>query len=264
MSAKLVPLPLGDPPGIQVSTTALKVIDPKLTIEQAGEILANAVSMGDTVRWWVGDLLLYAESRWGEESAQLLDATRLSEHQLTKYRWVAEKVRPSLRRENLSFSHHELVAAQTPDDQARLLAMAEAGGQSVAQFREAIRDHKALFEEQRPPTMQVVMDQPTSTVDAVRGLRFVKETLRTVAGTSAEASDALRLPEAARGVDNALRVVSRAALLEDVLAAASELLAAGQPQTGLPEPAVIVPSGPWDKLSAAVVTTTERRAHGNH
>ncbi len=258
MSAKLVPLPLGDPPGIQVSTTALKVIDPKLTIEQAGEILANAVSMGDTVRWWVGDLLLYAESRWGEESAQLLDATRLSEHQLTKYRWVAEKVRPSLRRENLSFSHHEQIAAQPPPDQERLLALAETGGMSVATFREAIRDHKE-FENPPEPKTQIVMNQPTAAVDAMRGLRKARETLRDVAARSPQVSEAYDVPDAIRGVDQAAKAVRRVDLLEEVLDAARACRETGVTQTHLPDPAVIVPSGPWDTLSDAIDRATEGR-----
>ncbi len=239
------------PDGMELSRTSLHVLELP-TFAHVEAALNDLLGMGDSVRWWIGDLLLFAEANFHEEYAQALDVTRLSERQLTKYRWVAEKVAPSLRRENLSFSHHELVAALPPPDQARLLALAENGGMAVAQFREAVRDHKAFEAEPDPPPRQViVMSQPTETVDAVRDLRAARDTLRTVGSTSPEVAETLDIGAKIRGLDKVAKVVQRVNPLEEVLAAVGELLAAGVSQTHLPDPAVIVPSGPWEKLSNA-------------
>jgi hypothetical protein len=253
-------LALPDPPdGLELSRTSLRVLRLP-TFEHVETVLSDLLGMGDSVRWWVGDLLLFAEANFQEEYAQALSVTRLSERQLTKYRWVAEKVAPSLRRENLSFTHHEIVAALPPPDQERLLAMAETGGHSVAAFREIIADHKA-FENQETLTRAraIVLAPVPATVDAARGLRTARATLRTVGSTSPEVAENLKIPEAIRGIDHAAKVVQRADLLEEVLDAAEAVLASGVIQIGLPDPAVIVPSAAWDRLHAAHAQATEGR-----
>jgi hypothetical protein len=256
MSAELV---LPQPPGVEVSRTSLQVIEIP-TSEQLEIVLNEVVGMGDSVRWWVGDLLLFAEMNFREEYAQILNATRLTEHQLGKYRWVAEKIEPPLRRVNLSFSHHELVAALPPVDQERLLATAEAGELSVAAFREAIKDHKAIT---APPPRRIVVPIDTTAVDAARGLRAAREALRTI-GTnmSAEAQETLQIGPAIRGLDAAAQMVKRIDPLEEVLTAVERVITEGVEQIGLADPAVIVPSGAWANLLAAHQRATEGRPHG--
>jgi hypothetical protein len=251
-------LALTTAPGISVSPTALTITNPNITFEEVQYALDHASMLGDTVRWWIGDLLLYAEGRFGEEYAQLLDGLRVSERQSTKYRWVAESVGHSLRRENLSFSHHELVAALPPPDQERLLALAEVGTLSVAALREAVHDHKAFeAHEPDPPRRQVVL--PPSEVDAARGVREVRETLRQVAQRieSPELREATGIDHSMRALDHVGRTVRRAGALEPLALAVAAVIAAGVRQSGLPDPAVIVPAGPWDTLVAAYATATE-------
>jgi hypothetical protein len=243
-------------PGISVSPTALTVTDVNIPFEQVQYAFDNAVRLGETVRWWVGDLIVYADDRWGEGYAQLLEDAQLSERQAERYRYVAQQVAASRRRENLSFSHHEVVAPLQPPDQQRLLALAESGGFSVAALREAVKDHRA-FEEVAPARRQTVMPPP-SEVDAARGVRTVRNTLvRLGDGISPEAREASGINESMSALTDVTRTVKRATALEPLALAVAAVIAAGVRQTGLPDPAVIVPSGPWDTLVAAYATATD-------
>ena len=64
-------LALTTQPGIQVTPTSLRVTNPNITFEELRYILDNAAKLGDSVRWWIGDLLLYADALKNEEAAPL-------------------------------------------------------------------------------------------------------------------------------------------------------------------------------------------------
>lgn len=244
-------------PGVQFARTSATVLDPKLTIEEVGALIDQAAGLNDTTKWWIGDLLLFAEANFHEQYAQLLDETKLTEHQVEEYSYVARKVAPSVRTGNLSFSHHRLVAALEPPDQARLLTLAEAGEMSVASLREAVRDHKAFEAPPSPPRRQTVLPTP-SEVDAARGLRTIRETLTKVGdGISPEGREATGVNQAMRAVQDVGKTVKRATSLESLALAVAAVIAAGVRQSGLPDPAVIVPAEPWDTLVAAYATATE-------
>lgn len=248
-------LALTPAPGITLSATALTITDPNVTFEECQGALDHALGLGDAVRWWVGDLLLFAEARWGEEHAQLIDGLRLSEHQVRRYRVAAERIAPSRRRENLSFSHHEAVLTLDPPDQARLLNLAATSRMTLDALRDAVRDHKA-FEEPEPRRRVTVI--PASEVDAARGVRTVRNTLvRLGEGISPEAREASGISESVAALPDITKTVKRASALEPLALAVAAVIAAGVRQTGLPDPAVIVPSGPWDTLVAAYATATD-------
>ncbi len=245
--------------GLEITSTSLTVTETDPPFEKIAVALDAAYSLNESARWWIGDLIAYAERRWGDDYAQLLEMTRLTERQAERYRYVAQNIAPSHRRENLSFTHHEIVAALPPPDQARLLALAENSGHSTAAFREVVRDHKAFDNPPPEPRQTVVLAPQTSTVDAARGLRTARETLHTVGSTSPEVAETLHIHDAVRGIDQAAKVVRRVDLLEAVLDAARACRETGVTQTHLPDPAVIVPSGPWDTLSDAIDRATEGR-----
>lgn len=242
-------------PGIVLSATALTVTDPNISFEACQGALDHALGLGDAVRWWVGDLLLYAEARWGEEHAQLIDGLRLSEHQVRRYRVAAERIAPSRRRENLSFSHHEAVLTLEPPDQFRLLNLASTTKMTLDAFRIAVRDHKT-FEADPARGRQTVV--PPSEVDAARGIRTIRNTLTRVGeGISPEAREASGINESVTALGDVTKTVKRASALEPLALAVAAVIAAGVRQTGLPDPAIIVPSGPWDTLVAAYATATD-------
>jgi hypothetical protein len=86
-----------------------------------------------------GDFAIYVESRFGEQAAQILDGSDgWSEETLRVYRWVCEKVTPLNRRADLSFRHHQLVAALEPKAQRSWLEKAAIEQMTVGQLRYAI------------------------------------------------------------------------------------------------------------------------------
>jgi ssDNA-binding Zn-finger/Zn-ribbon topoisomerase 1 len=67
--------------------------------------------------WWVGDWLRFGAAKWGEKYALAAKITGHDTHSLENMVYVASHVDISLRRENLSWSHHFLVAALDPEQQ---------------------------------------------------------------------------------------------------------------------------------------------------
>lgn len=90
------------------------------------------------VQFWIGDWLNYGECKYGETYAQAVEATGYNEQSLMNYKWVAGKVELSLRKENLSFGHHALVASLPPKQQEHLLDKASEDGLSVRELRQEV------------------------------------------------------------------------------------------------------------------------------
>lgn len=95
-------------------------------------------------KWGIADLMLQAEARFGEAAYQIAAATGRSERTLGNWMWVAGRVPPSRRREELSFSTHAAAAALELDEQRELLDRAAAEGWSSREMREAVKERRAL------------------------------------------------------------------------------------------------------------------------
>ncbi len=98
----------------------------------------------DGSKWYIADLLLQAETRFGESAYQIAEATGRSERTLANWCWVASKVARSRRRERLNFTCHYLVASMEPAEQDRWLGRAEEEGWSSRELQEAIRASRAI------------------------------------------------------------------------------------------------------------------------
>ena len=86
-------------------------------------------------QWALGDWDRIGEQLFGEDASQALDAADYENKSFRNMRWVAGKIEMSRRRDNLSWSHHEAVAALPPERQDELLDEAEAEGLSVRALR---------------------------------------------------------------------------------------------------------------------------------
>lgn len=97
-------------------------------------------------QWTVGDWLNYGERKWGEKYAQAIDETEAAYKTLRNYKWVSAQIDLSLRRDKLSWSHHNEVASDDYTDEQRqeLLTIAERDGLSVAQFKKYLLAQKRL------------------------------------------------------------------------------------------------------------------------
>jgi len=92
------------------------------------------------IHFWIGDWIKFGERKWGEKYAQALDETPFSLRTLQNDVWVAAAIEPSRRREELTFSHHAVVAALPPAEQDRWLDRAEREGWSSRQLWTESRD----------------------------------------------------------------------------------------------------------------------------
>lgn len=90
-------------------------------------------------QFWMGDLINYGESRYGEKYTQAMDATGYAYQTLANVAYVANAIPGSRRRELVPFSHHAEVAALPAEQQAAWLEACEANELTVAELRHKIK-----------------------------------------------------------------------------------------------------------------------------
>ena len=67
------------------------------------------------VQFWIGDWINYGESEYGERYAQAIEETGYTHGALRNMAWVAREIPPSSRDDNLTFSHHRILAGVEPE-----------------------------------------------------------------------------------------------------------------------------------------------------
>jgi hypothetical protein len=90
-------------------------------------------------QWWLGDWLRYGAAKWGEKYAEAAKITGYDVRSLANIASLAGCFAISRRRDNLTWSHHAVVAALDPDEQDRWLDMAATERLSVADLRIELR-----------------------------------------------------------------------------------------------------------------------------
>lgn len=90
----------------------------------------------------IGDWLVYGERIYGQTYDMIGDALGRDKQTLYNYKWVAENVPQTLRRENLYFSHYMLVASL--DDEAKRILLEKAAQENwpVARLRREVAAYK--------------------------------------------------------------------------------------------------------------------------
>lgn len=91
-------------------------------------------------KWWVGDWLNFGESKYGETYAQAMEETGMQYDTLKNYKWVAHSVPNVIRNDNLSFSHHYMIARFDPKEQKALLEIADQEKMTRDQFKAFLKD----------------------------------------------------------------------------------------------------------------------------
>ena len=91
-----------------------------------------------SVNWLLGDWLAYGEHHYGDTYTQAIEQTGLETQSLMNIASVARRVPPASRRRELSWSHHEAVAALTPADQAVWLDRAQQEHMTVKRLRKRL------------------------------------------------------------------------------------------------------------------------------
>lgn len=95
--------------------------------------------LGKHIQFAIGDWINYGERKWGEKYTQAIEATGWERHTLINYAAVARRIPTSLRKDNLSFSHHSAVAYLDIDDRDALLDEAQECELSVREIQQNVR-----------------------------------------------------------------------------------------------------------------------------
>lgn len=134
--------------------------------ERYYEIVNALLRMGRSHQFWIGDALREGERRFGQHYTKRLDCTGYEAPTLRNFVRVARKVESSRRRDDLSFGHHDAVAAQEPEDQTRWLQRAVQNGWSVMQLRDAITRQEEAQQEALSAPVAGFFDAPDLSNDS--------------------------------------------------------------------------------------------------
>lgn len=107
--------------------------------------------MRSAIQWAIADWIAYGEHAYGDKYTQAMEETKISYRTLANYVWVATKFPVSRRRENLSFAHHqELAAVIDPAIQDEILDRAA----TEKLGRDTVRELAKPFKPVRPERIQ--------------------------------------------------------------------------------------------------------------
>lgn len=115
---------------------------PETPIEVWGALVERLTRQHKRIEWAIGDALQFGEHRYGDTYAQWADETGLSENTLATIKWVAGRVEPSRRREDVGWSHHREVAPLEPEKQDELLSRAADKGMTRFELRQAVKSEE--------------------------------------------------------------------------------------------------------------------------
>ena len=132
-------------------TTGLYLTDPDLSYEQLEAVGGLLGRMHQSLRFAIGDWLLLMETRFPEKFSQAAEVLGISEEGMREYLRVSEKVPRSVRKEQLSWSHHRAVATLEPSEQKEWLRTAVTERLSHHQLRDRLRPEVEV-EPERCPT----------------------------------------------------------------------------------------------------------------
>jgi transposase len=125
-------------PGGRVTPTSLELPE-GISWEQWRRLGDQLARRGDSIMWWIADHSAYGERQYRRDYGPALE--QLYERKsLRNLAYVARNVDPSVRREELSFSHHAEVAPLDPEQQAAWLESAIAHAWSKQELRDQLAD----------------------------------------------------------------------------------------------------------------------------
>ncbi len=125
-----------------LTPTGLTLTDPDLPISQAEAIGMLLGRMHMSVRFAIGDWLLFIEAVFPQEWSQMAEVLNMSERTRSDYMRVSQRVPRSRRRPKLDWSQHRAVAALPPPEQKEWLKKAETEQLSHHALRDLLRNGK--------------------------------------------------------------------------------------------------------------------------
>ncbi len=123
-----------------ISVIGLHLSDPDLSYDRYEALCCLLGKMHEAVRFAIGDAILLGEQLYKEQAYQAIEQMGLSETARREYLRVSDRVPRSVRRPELSWSHHRAVAALPPPEQKTWLAKASDERLSHHALRDALRN----------------------------------------------------------------------------------------------------------------------------
>lgn len=163
--------------GCAATRTALNITR-ELDVDEWESLLGRVVAVSDASAWWIGDVLSFGEWRYGEKYRTVLAVIEFEYERARNYAYVSGNVPAAVRRADLSWSHHRIVAPLVPAEQERWLSSASENGWSVRELQEAL---DAAARNQESPADEL-LEQLRFTVDRDRLERWQRAAEREADG----------------------------------------------------------------------------------
>jgi len=127
---------------VTIDTVGVNLPD-TLTLKDCSGVMESIANFQETFagtyRWAVGDIVLYAQNKFGDTKySQVLAHTKMDAGDARNCVWVSRAIPPAYRVEGLSWTHHRVVATDDIPDVSHkraLLLEARDNNMSVSQFR---------------------------------------------------------------------------------------------------------------------------------
>ncbi len=123
-----------------LTPTGLTLTDPNMPRAQAESVGALLGRMHMSVRFAIGDWLLFIEQVYPKEWSQMAEVLEMEYRTVRDYMRVSERVPKSVRRPKLDWSQHRAVAALPAPEQKVWLKKAETEQMSHHALRDALRN----------------------------------------------------------------------------------------------------------------------------
>ena len=145
------------------------IIQENVTLEEWKQLGQGLKQVEGCVQFWIGDWARFGEKKGfmgkytdSKVYDELEEITGLERKTLQNYKYVADSVESSLRKEDLSYKHHEEVAKLTPEKQVEFLNKAVDEKLSVRELREEVRkkDIKESYPEMPTNKYRVIYADP--------------------------------------------------------------------------------------------------------
>lgn len=124
-------------------------------------------AVGRCIQWLLGDWIAYGNARFGERYARAAKITGYDTQTLMNMVYVASRFQISRRRENLSWSHHETLAALDAEEQDHWLDQAQVNRWSIADLRMMLRVSRRECEAEESETKAGLEGLTDGEVDTV-------------------------------------------------------------------------------------------------
>ena len=157
----------------EIDETSLTITGSPTFDEWAG-LFGDLCEFHKALPWFIGDLLVQGEHRYGETNAAAVDETGLGIQTLTNYASVCRRVPRERRNPNLSFTHHALIASLDDHSQQAWLKEAETYDMRTNELRAGIKEALALQDIKDKKEIVVEQEKPERVFYPVLTLRMIE------------------------------------------------------------------------------------------